>query len=167
MRHQFVLDKKSNRILDELAESRGGNRSLVVREAIGVYADLEEYLEKIEADPKFIEMMERSAADIREGRGLSQEEAELYVARKQKAKIVARIVWSPHVLDVIAELPPRESDLIFEKTKFWRDFPGCSQCVRRVGFGATGGCSQGTGSSTIRSSDDTAYIRILWPAQIP
>ncbi|MGA7795207.1 MAG: hypothetical protein WCA19_19380 [Candidatus Acidiferrales bacterium] len=86
MRHQFVLDKKSNRILDELAESRGGNRSLVVREAIGVYAALEEYLEKIEADPKFIEMMERSAADIREGRGLSQEEAELYVARKRKRK---------------------------------------------------------------------------------
>jgi predicted transcriptional regulator len=86
MRHQFVLDKKSNRLLEELAESRGGNRSRVVREAIAVYADQEAYLEKIESDPKFIEMMEKSAADIRAGRVYSQEEAERYIAAKRKRK---------------------------------------------------------------------------------
>ena len=86
MRHQFVLDKKSNRLLDELAEARGGNRSRVVREAIAVYADQEAYLEKVESDPKFIEMMEKSAADIKAGRVYSQEDAERYVAAKRKRK---------------------------------------------------------------------------------
>ncbi len=86
MRHQFVLDRKSNRLLNELAESRGGNRSRVVREAIAAYADQEAYLETIEADPKFIEMMEKSAADIRAGRVYSQEEAERYVAAKRKRR---------------------------------------------------------------------------------
>jgi predicted transcriptional regulator len=81
-----VLDRKSNRLLNELAESRGGNRSKVVREAIAAYADQEAYLEKIEADPKFIEMMEKSAADIRAGRVYSQEEAERYVSAKRKRK---------------------------------------------------------------------------------
>jgi len=86
MRHQFVLDKKSNRLLNELAEARGGNRSLVVRQAIVVYADQEAYLEKIEADPKFIEMMEKSAADIRAGRVSEQEEVERRFAKKRKRK---------------------------------------------------------------------------------
>ena len=86
MRHQFVLDKKSNRLLNELAEDRGGNRSRVVREAIAVYADQEAYLEKIESDPKFIEMMEKSAADIRAGRVYSHEAAKRYVAAKRKRK---------------------------------------------------------------------------------
>jgi predicted transcriptional regulator len=86
MRHQFVLDKKSNRLLEELAESRGGNRSRVVREAIAVYADQEAYLEQIESDPKFIEMMEKSAADIQAGRVYSHEEAKRYVAAKRKRK---------------------------------------------------------------------------------
>jgi predicted transcriptional regulator len=86
MRHQFVLDKKSNRLLQELAESRGGNRSLVVREAIAVYADREAYLDKVESDPKFIAMMEKSAADIRAGRVSEQAEVERRFARKRKRK---------------------------------------------------------------------------------
>jgi predicted transcriptional regulator len=86
MRHQFVLDNKSNRLLNELAESRGGNRSLVVREAIAVYADQEAYLEKIEADPKFIEMMEKSAVDIREGRVFTQEDFRRLIAKKRKRR---------------------------------------------------------------------------------
>jgi len=86
MRHQFVLDKKSNRLLNELAEARGGNRSLVVREAIAVYADQEASLDKIEADPKFIEMMEKSATDIRAGRVSEQAEVERRFAKKRKRK---------------------------------------------------------------------------------
>jgi predicted transcriptional regulator len=86
MRHQFVLDKKSNRLLEELAESRGGNRSQVVREAIALYADQEAYLEKTESDPQFLEMMKKSAADIKAGRVYSQEAAERYVAAKRKRK---------------------------------------------------------------------------------
>src|ERR1700722_8355022 len=86
MRHQFVLDKKSNRLLNELAEDRGGNRSRVVREAIAVYADQEAYLDKIESDPKFIERMEKSAADIRAGRVSEQAEVERRFAKKRKRK---------------------------------------------------------------------------------
>jgi predicted transcriptional regulator len=86
MRHQFVLDKKSNRLLNDLAESRGGNRSRVVREALLVYADQEAYLEKIESDPKFIKMMERSAADIEAGRVSEHAEVERRFAKKRKRK---------------------------------------------------------------------------------
>ena len=74
MRHQFVLDKKSNRLLDELAESSV------------MYADQEAYLEKIEADPKFIEMMEKSAADIRAGRVSEQAEVERRFAKKRRRR---------------------------------------------------------------------------------
>ena len=86
MRRQFVLDKKSSKLLDELAESRGGNRSSVVREAIALYAEQEAYLEQIESDPKFIEMMKKSAEDIKAGRVFSQEEAQRYLAAKRKRK---------------------------------------------------------------------------------
>ena len=63
-----------------------GNRSQVVREAIGLYAAMEASLEEIEANPKFIEMMERSAADIRAGRVHSQEEVEKHLAKKRKRR---------------------------------------------------------------------------------
>lgn len=86
MRHQFVLDKKSNELLNELAEARGGNRSRVIREAILYYADQEAYLDQIETDPKFLEMMEKSAADIREGRVVEQAEVERRLAKKRKRK---------------------------------------------------------------------------------
>jgi predicted transcriptional regulator len=68
MRHQFVLDKKTNKLLNELASYRAGNRSLVVREAIQRYADIEEHLDRIEADPAFQKMIAQSEKAIREGR---------------------------------------------------------------------------------------------------
>ena len=68
MRKQFVLDKRTNKLLDELASYRGGNRSMVIREAIQVYSDMEDRLEKIEADPAFQAMMAKSDEDIRRGR---------------------------------------------------------------------------------------------------
>lgn len=68
MRYQFVLDRRTNRLLDELAATRAGNRSYVVREAIQTYAALESALEEVEGNPGFQQMMNRSAADIRRGR---------------------------------------------------------------------------------------------------
>ena len=68
MRRQFVLDKRTNKLLEELASYRAGNRSMVVREAIQLYADMEDRLDKVEADPAFQEMMEKSDADIKAGR---------------------------------------------------------------------------------------------------
>ncbi|MFB3920209.1 MAG: ribbon-helix-helix protein, CopG family [Terriglobia bacterium] len=74
MRYQFVLDRRTNRLLDELAATRAGNRSYVVREAIETYAALDAALEEIEADAGFQRMIERSATDIRAGRVLTQAE---------------------------------------------------------------------------------------------
>jgi predicted transcriptional regulator len=74
VRKQFVLDKRSDKLLEELAMYRGGNRSLVIREAIQVYADMEERLDKIEGDPQFQRIMDESERAIREGRVTSHEE---------------------------------------------------------------------------------------------
>jgi predicted transcriptional regulator len=81
MRKQFVLDKRTNKLLDELASYRGGNRSQVIRDAIQVYSDMEDRLAQIEADPAFQKMIEESDRAIREGRVTSHEE----VIRKSKA----------------------------------------------------------------------------------
>jgi predicted transcriptional regulator len=86
MRRQFVLDNKSNQLLEELAETRAGNRSLVVREAIGFYAAMEASLEAIESNPEFVRMMEKTAADIRAGRVYTQEEVERRLAKKRKRR---------------------------------------------------------------------------------
>jgi predicted transcriptional regulator len=84
MRKQFVLDKRTNRLLEELASYRGGNRSLVIREAIQVYADIEDRLDKIEADPAFQAMMAKSDADIRAGRVVPH--SEVLRALRKKAR---------------------------------------------------------------------------------
>jgi predicted transcriptional regulator len=86
MRRQFVLDKKSNQLLEDLAETRAGNRSLVVREAIGLYAAMEASLEEIESNPEFVKMMEMTAADIRAGRVYTQEQVERHLAKKRKRR---------------------------------------------------------------------------------
>jgi predicted transcriptional regulator len=80
-RRQFVLDNRSNKLLEQLAADRGGNRSQVIREAIQVYAEQEEYLDKIEADPAFQKMMAQSEADIRAGRIFTHEQV-LRASRK-------------------------------------------------------------------------------------
>lgn len=86
MRKQFVLDKRTNKLLDELASYRGGNRSLVIREAIQVYSDMEDRLEKIEADPAFQAMMAKSDEDIRMGRVVPHSE----VLRKHREMVKAK-----------------------------------------------------------------------------
>jgi len=82
MRKQFVLDKRTNKLLEELASYNGGNRSLIVRQAIQVYSDMEDRLDRIEADPAFQAMMAKSDADIKAGRVIPHEE----VVRMSKAK---------------------------------------------------------------------------------
>ena len=74
MRHQFVLDERTNELLEELASYRDGNRSVIVREAIQLYADMEDRRDKIEADPAFQKMMAKSDADIKAGRVIPHSE---------------------------------------------------------------------------------------------
>jgi predicted transcriptional regulator len=83
MRRQFVLDARSEELLKELAASRAGNQSFVVREAIALYAALEDRLAEIEADPAFRRRIERSAADLEAGRVLTQAQAEKRLRRKR------------------------------------------------------------------------------------
>lgn len=80
---------------------------------------------------------------------------------------MARIVWSPHVLDVIAELPSRESDLIFEKTKILARFPRLFPVRAKGRFRRYRWVLAGRWIVYYKVSGNTAYIRILWPAQIP
>src|SRR5208282_4711344 len=81
MRKQFILDKHTNKLLEELAFYNGGNRSLIVRQAIQVYYDVENRLDTIEADPGFRAMMASSDADIKAGRVIQHEE----VVRRSRA----------------------------------------------------------------------------------
>jgi predicted transcriptional regulator len=85
MRRQFVLDKRTNKLLEELASYRAGNRSMVIREAIQLYADMEDRLDKIEADPSFQRMMEKSDADIKAGRVMPHAEV-LKMSRAKNAR---------------------------------------------------------------------------------
>jgi predicted transcriptional regulator len=86
MRHQFVLDKRSKQILDDLVQYRGGNRSRVVREALVALADMEARVDKIDADPAFQERMQRSDQDIRAGRVVSHEEVKRRLRLKHSKK---------------------------------------------------------------------------------
>jgi predicted transcriptional regulator len=85
MRKQFVIDKKTNKLLEELATYHGGNRSMVVRHAIQVYSDMEDRLEEIETNPAFQSMMAKSGADIKAGRIISHEEV-IRRSRQKSAK---------------------------------------------------------------------------------
>jgi predicted transcriptional regulator len=86
MRRQFVLDEKTDRLLDDLAATRAGNRSFVVREALQLYASLESRLDEIESEPRFRRMMERSAADFRAGRTVSHAEVRRRYPKSARGK---------------------------------------------------------------------------------
>lgn len=74
-RRQFVLDDRTNELLEALAADRAGNLSFVVREAIQLYADMDARLDHIEHDPGFQSMMKGSEDDIRTGRLVSHDAA--------------------------------------------------------------------------------------------
>jgi predicted transcriptional regulator len=68
MRRQFVLDKRTDKLLKKLASYHDGNCSLVVRQAIQLYADVADHLDRVESDPAFQKMMDDSNDAIRKGR---------------------------------------------------------------------------------------------------
>lgn len=87
IRRQFVLDRKTDRLVKELAREGYGSRSRVVRDAVALLAEREAMFERIESDPDFIAMMERSEKDFRAGRVVSHEEVvRRHLAMKKKGK---------------------------------------------------------------------------------
>jgi predicted transcriptional regulator len=86
MRRQFVLDKQSDALLERLAAARAGNRSYVIREAISLYASLEDRLEKIEATPAFQKQMQRTAEDIAAGRTLTHSQVKSQIRKVARSK---------------------------------------------------------------------------------
>ena len=88
MRSQFVLDDQTEQLLNELASARAGNRSFVVREAIHLYANLEDWLDTVEADPGLQRMMAGSLADIDSGSVMNSRQLlqlrTRHTSRKQK-----------------------------------------------------------------------------------
>lgn len=83
-RRQFVLDKRTNRILNRLAAEGDGNFSAVVRRGIDLVAEEEAILEATENDPGFIKMMEASEKAFREGRWTSHEDVMRMVRGRRK-----------------------------------------------------------------------------------
>ena len=83
-RRQFVLDDGTNRLLEDLAADRAGNLSFVVREAIQLYARMEDQLLEMESDTDFQGMMERSADDIRAGRVVPHAEVKKRARSKKR-----------------------------------------------------------------------------------
>lgn len=86
MRCQFVLDEPTNEMLDDLAAARAGNRSYVVREAIQLYASLEDKLAEIESTPAFQRMMARTEADIRDRRVLSHADVKTRLHKRRRSR---------------------------------------------------------------------------------
>ena len=83
MRRQFVMDERSERLLDRLAASRAGNRSFVVREAIALYAGLEDRLAETEAEPGFRRLMRQTAADSEAGRVLTHAQVKKRLGKRR------------------------------------------------------------------------------------
>jgi len=85
IRRQFVLDRKTDRKIRDLALDGYGSRSRVVRDAVALLAEREAMFEKVESDPAFIRMMERADEDIRAGRLIPQEEIEQELEQEARA----------------------------------------------------------------------------------
>lgn len=80
---------------------------------------------------------------------------------------MARIIWPPYVLDLIADLSPHESALIFEKTKILKRFPRLYPVRTKGRFRRHRWVLAGRWMVFYKVVDNTVYIRGLWPAQIP
>ncbi len=75
---QITIDEETAGLLDTLAESRAGNKSFVVREAVRRMADqegFEQYLDWLEQQPQVRISLERALTDEKGGRVVAHEQA--------------------------------------------------------------------------------------------
>ncbi len=83
MLRQFVLDGRTERLLNRLALTRDANRNVIVREAIELYASLQERLDAVESQPGFQRLMRQTAADIEADRVLRHAQVKKLVRKKR------------------------------------------------------------------------------------
>ncbi len=86
-RRQYVIDSETDRTIRRLAANSDTNQSRIVREGIRLVAEQEAMFDAIEADPKFIAMMEKSEADFRAERFVAHDDVvRQHLALKKKGK---------------------------------------------------------------------------------
>lgn len=80
---------------------------------------------------------------------------------------MAHLIWSKHVLDLMADLPPHESALIFEKAKILQRFPRLYAVRAKGRFRRHRKIHAGNWMIYYKVVDDAVFIRALWPARVP
>jgi predicted transcriptional regulator len=82
MKQQVVLDAGTAALLDSHARSSGNDRSAVLREALRVYAVMENRLDALERGVTFHASMESALDDVAAGRVRPHADARRVVRRK-------------------------------------------------------------------------------------
>lgn len=84
---QFTVDNETEKLLEQLAAPRAGNKSYVVREAVKRFAEqegFEQYLDWLEQQPSVRRSLERGLADVRAGRTTPYREVVTRSGRKKR-----------------------------------------------------------------------------------
>ncbi len=80
---------------------------------------------------------------------------------------MAKIVWAGYLHGILEELPPRDVELIEEKTRQLARFPRMYPIRPKGRFRRHRWLLAGRWIVFYRVVDETVHIRGLWPAQIP
>lgn len=80
---------------------------------------------------------------------------------------MAKVVWPNYLLELLLELPLRDSELILEKARALKRFPRMHPVRMKGRFRRHRWLLAGRWIVYYRIADETVYIRALWPAQIP
>ena len=80
---------------------------------------------------------------------------------------MAQILWPESVLDVLLELPEREREIILDKATLLERFPRMFPARMKGRFRGHRWFLAENWIVYYRVSDETVYIRGLWPARIP
>jgi hypothetical protein len=80
---------------------------------------------------------------------------------------MAKVIWPNYLLELLLELPSKDTDLILEKTRSLKRFPRMYPVRTKRRFRRHRWMLAGRWIVYYRVVDGSVYIRALWPAQIP
>ncbi len=80
---------------------------------------------------------------------------------------MAEVLWPERVLEVLLELPEREREIILRKVSLLEEYPRMFPVRMKGRFRSHRWLLAHNRIVYYRVSDDTVYIRGLWPARIP